>query len=403
MSPRSVLSFLKCGAYFLCVFSGLLKSFNIFPIDPTIFFGIPTALILGDSVMRRRHCFTPKVKPAFWYSLAFLIWYLATASYTISAVYWQTKALAILLNIMTFIFPLFCLKDERDFSYFNIWLAVTGLIAIAVILNMYRADAIELLLAKGKARELPDYLMIGTTIGLGVLAFLSKLTPVNIAIALLGTAAMALLGARGPFLLLLLTGAIRLMIHRGKLRITNFRTLTSLAFGALMLFMVLQWEGAGFIRQRIVGGWQESRENALRVPEFTIALLVISENPLAGVGLGGYGLAAYGSDENAYPHDLFLEAFAETGMLGFVIFTLGLWYLFRLAPMAIKTRRGAHFLMLATYMMLNFSKSGGFTSARYLYVFLGLFLSWFNYQTRYDNLPPRTTLVRQNIERQAQS
>ncbi|MBI4375231.1 MAG: O-antigen ligase family protein [Elusimicrobia bacterium] len=380
MSLRSITSFLKCGVYFLFVFSGLLKPFDIFPIDATILFGIPTALILMSSVMLRRHRFIPEVRPAILYSLAFLLWYLGTSAYSISSTFVHTKALSIILNIITFIFPLLCFKKTEDFSSFTFWLAFTGLIAIAIILNMYRTDTIGQLLAKGKAGETHDYLTIGTTIGLGILTLLSRPTLTSIGIAMMGGAAIALVGARGPFLFLLMTVAIYLMIRHGRVRVFNRRTVGSLAFGAVLLFALLQWEGAGFLRQRIVGGWEESLEKALRLPLFLIALQIIFEHPLLGVGLGGYGLAAYGIDEHNYPHNLFLEAFAETGVFGFLLFSLGLLRLLQLTPMAIKSRTGTYLLMLATYMMFNFSKSGGFTSARYLYVFLGLLLAWLNGQ-----------------------
>jgi O-antigen ligase len=140
-----------------------------------------------------------------------------------------------------------------------------------------------------------------------------------------------------------------------------------------------QWEGAEASMMRFAKVFSNTRDfdQTLRVDEFAVAGDIIAEDPFLGVGLGGYGAAGYGTDEDVYPHNLFLEAFAEAGIVGVLLFGSSmaiLWWL------AFNTRRvGAMvYFLLFVFLMFSYSKSGGFVGARDLYMCMGVFLAYLN-------------------------
>jgi O-antigen ligase len=162
---------------------------------------------------------------------------------------------------------------------------------------------------------------LDTYIRVGVLLSLSRPTYVNLGIALLGGAALLILGGRGPLLFTVLAIIAGFFLYRmtgGAVRLGAAKyVLLAIALGVGLT----QWRGAERTLQRFSAMFvqeQDPREG-LRTGEFTIATQVIADAPILGVGLGGYGLAEYGIDEDIYPHNLFLEALAETGIVGFAL------------------------------------------------------------------------------------
>lgn len=59
---------------------------------------------------------------------------------------------------------------------------------------------------------------------------------------------------------------------------------------------------------------------------YTKALEMIGKSPLVGWGTGGFAMYTYGMDYEFFPHNMFLEAWAENGVAGITLLLL-LWYL----------------------------------------------------------------------------
>ena len=120
----------------------------------------------------------------------------------------------------------------------------------------------------------------------------------------------------------------------------------------------------------------------------------ILSNPIFGIGIGGYGKFTYNSDGNEYPHNIILEVFSEAGFIGLLIFCVFISFGFLLIKRYGKINEKlidncnirAIFFISFIYLFLCYMKSGGLISARDLFLFYGLVLSYNNiYQLKRFN------------------
>jgi len=378
---------LSSGFLVLFAYSGMVKWLPIFPIDPTFL----SALGLLAILLCRVHKGFVKCRGNIFLTLLsvllFFAWYFFSSIYTVSPEYFKHKALVLLLNIFAFIFPVICFNTYQHFIQFNRFLLALSLITSLIILSIYiMFGSIDLILYMSRMEretsKIPDYLALGSVIGLGILSLQARMSFAKGCFAILGVATMFVLGSRGPILFTGILFFLGLFLHKTEgsrlKKIPLYSLITVVAVSIL-----LQWQGAerSFQRFASIGSDTGARDGALRVSEFVTALKVISDSPLVGVGLGGYGIAGYQSDGNIYPHNIFLEAFAETGFIGFLLFGLSMLSLLLLAPRICKTKDGVTYLILLLFVLLNYQKSGGFISARNLYMFAGVYLSYLRLST----------------------
>jgi O-antigen ligase len=313
--------------------------------------------------------------------LAFAAWYAFSSIYTASESFWLRKSLTLALDVLAFIVPLVCFRTAAHFRGFNLALLALAMGIVLVVFAFYASGNINFLLRQGFDKEtskIPDYLTLGTVLGIGVLVALARPTVINLLIALAAMGSMLILAARGPILFVVLMIAASYFLYRRRPRSGRVGLFAYLLVLAALGVAVAQWTGAEATVTRFTKIFEGGRdlEQGLRFEEFTVALRVIGESPLLGVGLGGYGRAGYGLDGNVYPHNLFLEAFAEAGVVGFLLFGGSLLVA---ATLALR-RRGiaAPLFVLLSFMVLNYMKSGGFVSARDLFMLLGVFLAGIN-------------------------
>ena len=372
-------AFLSSTAYVIFVYSGMIKWLP-FPVDPTLLFAVLLALPALYALAHGVPAAHPRAAFAILLVLAFFCWYYLSASYTISDQFWVRKSGRVALNIMAFSFPLLCFRQRDHFVFFDAALVAFALVSAAVVVGFYTVGALDFLIHQGvagSAVNLPDYLGIATVIGSGVLVLVASARVTGQLTALAGFAAVLLLTARGPILFLAFLMPALYAWSSGRVRVAggHFPRLLVLVGGALLL--LLYWQGAeGALRRLIVTFTDQSaRAGGFRFSEFSVAFDVIRSAVFLGVGLGGYGLAAYRYDGDAYPHNLLLESFAETGLIGFTLFTAGL-----VAVMTVgaRTRRAKAYLVLFLFITLNYMKSGGFIGARDLYMFMGVLVAYAN-------------------------
>jgi O-antigen ligase len=369
----------------LFAFSGMMKWMPLFPIDPTILFG--GGLTMG--VLLSASGGMPRLRPTIICVVAlvsgFFVWYLFSSIYTVSRSFWEHKSLTLLLSVLSFIAPIMCFRTPGHFIAFNRMVAAIAFITAATVCGLYSFGAIDFLLV-AEAREVtatPDYLVLGSLIGLGVIISVARPTYLNLGIAMLGAAALLILGGRGPLLFTALTIGLGFFLYWQRSDGMTQRAKYALLCLALGVGL-FQWEGAELTLQRFTAmlEYEQDLRGGVRADEFVIAMNVISEAPLLGVGLGGYGTAGYGSDADIYPHNLFLEAFAEAGFFGFALFFASILAVLALGLCNRHRRTAALYFALAFFLLLNYSKSGGFVGARDLFMFLGVFLAYLNCQSR---------------------
>ncbi len=377
MTGRSAAPLIDSSVLLLFVFSGMLKWLPGLPVDPTVFFGAGVVLCCARVLL------LGSVRVGQWAmlilgtALAFSAWYLLTATFTVSTSFWTFKAAALVLNFLALVAPIVCFRTERHFVWFDRCLWALAGACIAVVFAFYATGNIDFLIYQGfdkEALRIPDYLVIGSLIGLGVLSLLAVPRAWRVAFAVCGILAMLVLAARGPILFVALLILLGGFIRRGHGRATLPGPLLAPVLLGVLAVAALNWQGAelAFGRFAAILGDETAYEGALRVGEFSIALDVIAQAPVVGVGLGGYGMAGYEMEENFYPHNLFLEAFAEAGVVGLILFAAGIAAVLVGGWRARWSPGVAGYLILVLFLLLNYMKSGGFVGARDLYLFMGV-------------------------------
>jgi O-antigen ligase len=369
-----------CLVFF--AFSGLMKWLPAFPMDPTILFGALLCVSLGLAVIHGVPRLRGLVDVTVLVTLLFFAWYAFTAIYSVSGQFWMRKELTLVLDIMALAVPLMCFTRTEHFRAFNLAVMTLALVALAVVLGLYSAGMIQLLLGPKVnpiTNKIPDYLAIGSLLGCGVLFAMSRPRLLNLGIAIAGIAAMLVLAARGPILFVVLLIPFGMILYRGRegaLKAGAWRYLLVLLAAGLAF---TQWEGAEASFMRFTKVFESSRDfdQTLRLDEFAVAGEVIADKPFLGVGLGGYGAAGYGIDEDVYPHNLFLESFAEAGVPGVLLFTFSI-ILTVVAALSTRRHGAMTYLVVFLFLVLNYSKSGGFVGARDLYMFMGVLLAYVN-------------------------
>lgn len=104
--------------------------------------------------------------------------------------------------------------------------------------------------------------------------------------------------------------------------------------------------------------------------------LLIKEVPLKGIGFGGFKEAAgqeYGSFK--YPHNLFLEAWLELGLLGLLILLVWIALFCKGATRALLKRQDSLFipiLVVALVWFLSLQVSGSWVESRFAAAFIGI-------------------------------
>ncbi len=379
---------------FVCfLFSGLIKWAGIFPIDATILFGSFTIISLIVAIFTKRSKnFTYQFYLVSLMIMIFL-WILVSCTYTVSTHYYQYKLLQTFLLMVCFLYGVYGLEGEKSIVFFKSSLNILGVITIGLLIFVYYLGgfSMDLYLKLSDAhifreRALPDYLSIGDLL---VIIFLINLTNNKlggIIIKFLAFMFLVLLAGRGPLIGLGLSLFLGYVV-RFKL---NFKTL--LATLALVISLpiaftlIKNWEGAEYVTQRFESA-SKNKDSSVDERYYFIknALNMIEDAPIIGTGYGSFGIYTFGQDMRAYPHNLFLELFSETGLIGFllilVFFILFLANIFRKVLFSVENQFLG--LILSTfYLLIQSLKSSSFCDMRNFFAFIGVSISLYYFTIR---------------------
>lgn len=366
----------------LCfVFSGALKWMSFLPVDPTLLFGGAVAVctvgrILSKSFIRKLE------EPILLWNLTFLFLFIFSATTSISDTFKYTKLAAILLNILALVAPLALLENEQNEGIFIVTLQYFTLLAAMIVHYFYWTGQIATI-HDGTNREytkLPDYLVLGYLAGLNIV--ISALTPSRSSMFQLAASgsALVLLSGRGPAIFVPVTLLCAFLIRRKDKKLGSTKIALSITtLVGILLAGLMFWEGGEVLLGRLLSSYDSASgriADISRQEEFITALRVFSASPLIGTGIGGYGIAAHGLDQNIYPHNILVEAFVETGLVGGLLFTLCIYMTLRSSIAGRYTAVGLVLASCLFYTLLNYMKSGGFIGARDYYLFAGLTIGY---------------------------
>ncbi|MCS3938737.1 O-antigen ligase [Salinibacter ruber] len=147
----------------------------------------------------------------------------------------------------------------------------------------------------------------------------------------------------------------------------------------LTVFLAFQVERTAVRLRRMFFSFGQELESGGRGALWETALENIMEAPLTGFGLGSSGLMA-GAHEAYYPHNLFLQAWLDGGLIAFLLlfaliafpFLLCMWYLVK---GEIRSTLWVPQLGLFSFLVLEYLKSTNFYTGRLLIV-VGVVAVW---------------------------
>jgi len=113
----------------------------------------------------------------------------------------------------------------------------------------------------------------------------------------------------------------------------------------------------------------EDASSMVRMEHIGFSANLIFENMkgfLVGYGLGSYGILYGGIDERSYPHNIILEIWVETGLIGVLLFSIFLVYACR------KKFSVNPYVWLMLYLLLNAMKSSSMDELRLFFGIVAL-------------------------------
>lgn len=321
---NKVITFLAVLNVYLYSYSGLIKWIPL-GIDPTIlFFG--TSLLLLPLISFPNLTKTLSITIGMFLLLHLVLF--ATAFYTISDSYYLEKILKITLNIYIFILTISVFQRKSAFEFLlklNKYCLIGGVLVLAFF---YRLDGLAAIRYKeeGDISFVPEYMSISYYLAVSILLLIPEKNKL-LKVLLISAAVffMFVLAAKGPLLFLLLSFAFMKMTGKS---IFTFAFLKRFFVGAMaFLFVGLILWNAPFVedfksRLFFLNGPELDGSSLQRILYIDRSIEIIKENPFFGIGIGGFGKAFSGFDERLSSHNLILEVFTESGLIGFVFLVL---------------------------------------------------------------------------------
>ena len=177
------------------------------------------------------------------------------------------------------------------------------------------------------------------------------------------------LGARGPIFIFIL-----LILIYGVMNV-NIKFFKSKNFLYLIVFTVLMFLYGDSLYDRLFNRFSaisgdKIYENS-RYGMWVAAINGIQESPLIGHGIGSYGLYFIGEDVRAYPHNIILQVFFETGMVGLILWSL---FIIKFIHFLGRNCKDSGLIMLAAFLLLETLKSNSLVDSRILFLWLGLII-----------------------------
>jgi O-antigen ligase len=187
-------------------------------------------------------------------------------------------------------------------------------------------------------------------VGLGLLVFRGvrrDLVPMATLLTILPVAALILSGSRGGIVSFGFEVVVLALLARTRRRHEG-STAWAIAFVALAAFAMIAWVGAGKAIERFSGTRASDVTLIRRASMFRGAEHIFLDHPFKGIGLGAL-VSVYPQYETRYDrlvvdhvHNDYIEALAETGILGGLCGLAFLWLLFREARKSFTAEQG-HF------------------------------------------------------------
>lgn len=160
-------------------------------------------------------------------------------------------------------------------------------------------------------------------------------------------------GSRGPIL-----AAVVVILFMLFPRMKNWQRILTVSMLFLLYFLFLHFTTRYLAEDNVFDS-----NGRFEILEFVFNEKFDIQSTLIGYGIGGYQLAMFGEDFLHYPHNIFVETFVETGLVGLFLLLLLLIVLYK--------RRCSDniFHMYCLYYFINSLFSGDITGNNYFFIF----------------------------------
>ena len=389
---------------FFIYLSGKLKWLPYFNLDITLLVALLLFIFLFHDFFKSNFRVHIIKKNLFILILFFFLIYIFSFTYTISESFWIQKLFGLVLSLYAFILPIIFVNNHKNFNRLLNLLIFFGLIINIIILLLVYFDSIDLykkgVIINGEQVNFPDYLSLGFFIGISYFASLKLKYKYHIPLFFITIFNLLVLYGRGPLILLIITvffyfsfGPFQNLLRNLKIK-KNFFNYILLILFILLVFIYFQKDTLlllfdDIIRRTIIlfdyKNYSEEFLSAIRFKHISNSYEIIKDNFVFGVGLGGYGQAAFNEDINSYPHNLFLEVFTELGIFGFLIFVSINIIVFTISFSILRDKYGLIISLLFYYTFLNYMKSGGMIWSKDYFFLIGLIVSYCNLKKNINN------------------
>lgn len=354
--------------------SGILKSIlgSVFSVDVD-FTLIALILLAPISLLVARFEKVDGSRLLILYGLFFFfVIYYSSALYTMSQEYYVSKLGATLGLIFSLLFgyalaPQVRRKFQNYFIIFSIASAVIYYSAVNSGLSTEILTQID-----------GNSLVVGEITGAAsVFLLFSRVKYKQIFILFLLILTLAL-GARGPFVFSALIIFFLYIYSFDRLDLANL----SKAFGLVSAVYFVSvgvvafdsdapvWSVIGAGYDRLVLLFLDDKGDSFysRTSMIEVTIGKILDSPVFGSGVGSFGIDVYGIDERAYPHNVPLEVFYESGILGFLSFLLVVLLVF----LRFLQLKNFVFAFVFLYLFLNINKSSSLEELRFFFLLIGI-------------------------------
>ena len=320
--------------------------------------------------------------------LSYLL-YTISLVYSISPTYKYLKAALFAINMLAFIYPLISRRvSRRNLIYISITFIFIIDIVFILVYPMVKTGIIalnemEYLVYRGM------YLTASLVAGLGILLLFFQDTIKNrLPFFFIFIITILIAGARGTvfslglvFIILLITNANNIVWRvKIKARVVYIVTLLLLISGAGLLYILSQPEIYDLVSKRLNRFDVFSESNTAQRTSLDdrfehLKFVKDSFNSanyreiVFGYGIGSYSNLKDGEDRKDHPHNFIIEAFFETGILGFLILVLFIAITFYLI-----IRINKKFWLIALYVFINALKSSSIVEIRILFAIFAICL-----------------------------
>jgi O-antigen ligase len=394
---------LSLALYFTTTFvkATLMYKFAFFRIvDYTVLCAILVLVAMAYSFIKSRGRMRDILSiPVGLYLLLAFILILAT-TYTSAPNYGFMKSSRFAtLGLIAFSAPIFFSRQMK-----NVNLMIWILLVCGVVLSVGTLVAPHAAVIRGSAETRASFLEASTLataskIAWSVIIFFVFLIMKNTSFRLriislimipMMIAGMVVTGSRGPFLGIILTFLIAMIVcGRQASKVWQPVVIGVVAVAFIASFALLSEQLTSRIANMWKGKYEFRQATISRTVLFTWAVDHISERPVLGHGTGAWAVDWGGMDERRYPHNIVLEVLYEEGLIGLFVVLLFLGVIFRRWRQASRLiyqydldttlYRYVHIGgLLFLFSLTQAMKSGDLDDNRFMFFCAGLVVAAFN-------------------------